>query len=155
MQDTSLLVTKRRVVAAFEARLKDTLASIENLEEVLTEGTRSQDEETSSDSLGRKSEEMMQDLENHGIIAGDAKNKQLALASLNLDAMLDEVAVGALVVTNHARMLVCTALEPLEVDGQTYVGVSIQAPLIEQLLGKKVGDSVTFNERTLSIEAIA
>lgn len=152
--NSPLLVTKRRVIAAFEAHLQGTLEFTLNVESILRDGSASEDE-SSSDRLGNKQEEMMDDVVLHDSIAGDAKDRLLALHGLNTDATLDTVEVGALVITNQARMLICAAIEPVEVDGVRYSGVSVDAPVVQALLGKKVGDSVEVNGRSFKIEAIA
>lgn len=152
--NSPLLVTKRRVIAAFEAHLQGTLESTLNVENILRDGSANEDE-SSSDRLGNKQEEMMDDVVLHDGIAGDAKDRLLALHSLNTDAALDTVEVGALVITSQARLLICAAIEPVEVDGERYAGVSAEAPVVQALLGKKVGDSVEVNGRSFKIEAIA
>ena len=152
--NSPLLVTKRRVIAAFEAHLQGTLESTLSVENTLRDGSASEDE-SSSDRLGNKQEEMMDDVVLHDSIASDAKDRLLALHGLNTDTALDTVEVGALVITNQVNLLICAAIEPMTVDGVRYSGISAEAPVGQALLGKKVGDSVEVNGRSFKIEAIA
>ena len=147
------LVTKRRVIAAFQSRLKETMESVLSVESVLTDSSQN-DEEVSSDRLGSKREEMMDDVEQHDMIAANAKDRLVALSELTTEEAMDTVDIGALVITDQASFLVCVSLETLEVDGQSYSGVSLQSPVMQEMAGKKAGESVKVNDRTFKIQSV-
>jgi len=66
----------------------------------------------------------------------------------------EEVAEGAVVRVNGRWFVVAVATDAFECDGQTYMGISPEAPIFGTLAGASAGDVVEFNGRPLSIEAV-
>ena len=70
------------------------------------------------------------------------------------DHELDQVVVGAIVETESHIFYPSVSLERFEVAGKTVFGLSKKAPLYDQMQGKKVGDTFSFNAITYTIKAI-
>jgi hypothetical protein len=151
---TELHTTKLKVIEAFERELTRNMQAVLQTEKVLKEGSETE-QEASSDRLTDKREEMMDDVFLHDQIAGHDKDQLLALAALNRKTQSTQVEVGALVVTNLYRVLVCVPVRSMEVEGHTYVGVTLESPLVKALLGKKAGDVAEVNGKSVTIEAVA
>lgn len=104
-----------------------------------TESTRGSDVELMN-SLGEQLDHIQRDLEQLELIAPAVK--------------LELVQYGALVHTDQRNFLVAASLEEFDAGGNWYLGVSTKAPLIQALIGKAVGDSVSFNGTTYTIKDI-
>jgi transcription elongation GreA/GreB family factor len=104
-----------------------------------TESTRGGDVELMN-SLGEQYEHILKDLEQLDLIDPAAK--------------LDVVQYGAVVHTDQRNFLIAASLEEFDAGGKRYLGVSTKAPLIQALTGKAVGDRVTFNGTTYTIQDI-
>ena len=104
-----------------------------------TESTRGGDVELMN-SLGEQLEHLENDLD------------QLAL--IDPSVKLDIVQYGAVVHTDQRNFLVATSLEEFDAGGKFYLGVSVKAPLINALIGRSVGDRVTFNGLIYTVQDI-
>lgn len=58
---------------------------------------------------------------------------------------LEQVAPGAVVVTNQRIFFVSVSIEQVEVNGMDIFGLSTKAPIYQALRGKKAGDQLDFN----------
>lgn len=65
-----------------------------------------------------------------------------------------EVSEGAVVRVDGRWFVVAVATSAFECDGQTYMGISPQAPIYDALAGLRSGDVAEFNGRRLRIEAV-
>ena len=104
-----------------------------------TESTRGGDVELMN-SLGEQLEQTQSDIEQLDLIDPSVK---LAL-----------VQYGAVVHTDQRNFLIAASLEEFNAGGKFYLGVSVKAPLIDALIGRSVGDSVTFNGVTYTVQDI-
>ena len=104
-----------------------------------TESTRGGDVELMN-SLGEQYEHIQKDLEQ--------------LQHIEPAVKLDIVQYGALVHTDQRNFLVAASLEEFDAGGKWYLGVSTKAPLIQTMTGKGVGESVSFNGTTYTIQDI-
>jgi transcription elongation GreA/GreB family factor len=104
-----------------------------------TESTRGGDVELMN-SLGEQYEHILKDLEQLDLIDPAVK--------------LDVVQYCAVVHTDQRNFLIAASLEEFDAGGKRYLGVSTKAPLIQALTGKAVGDRVTFNGTTYTIQDI-
>ena len=52
---------------------------------------------------------------------------------------------GSLVRTDRGNFYVAIGIGKVTLDGEVYYCVSVGAPLVRAMLGKEVGDEVTFN----------
>jgi len=66
----------------------------------------------------------------------------------------DQVQFGAVVQTDHLNFLVGVPMRRFEVEGQTFVGLSTDAPLGQAMQGQKVGETVSHNGNKFVIEKI-
>lgn len=145
---------KRSVLRSARARLDNTAGElrtrIEELRAVTigddnaesasqTESTRGGDLELMN-SLGEQLEHVLLDIDQ--------------LANIDPEVKLDQVQYGAVVHTDQRNFLIAASLEEFDSGGKHYLGVSTKAPLIQSMLGKRVGDKVTFNGVTYTIQDI-
>jgi hypothetical protein len=151
MDHTSL---KRSVLKAARTHLEATIVELrerinelkavtigdENAESASqTESTRGSDVELMN-SLGEQLEHTQSDIDQLDLIDPSVK--------------LDVVQYGAVVHTDQRNFLIAASLEEFDAGGKFYLGVSTKAPLIHALTGRTVGESVTFNGLTYTVQDI-
>ncbi|MCP9237722.1 GreA/GreB family elongation factor [Lewinella sp. JB7] len=76
------------------------------------------------------------------------------LAALKLQDGGDRVTRGSLVVTKHGSYYLSIGLGKVRLGDQVYFCISVQSPIGRAFLNRGVGDSITFNGRTHTIEDI-
>lgn len=66
----------------------------------------------------------------------------------------DVVQPGAVVSVNGRCMIVAVSKPAFKVGDRDFLGISTQAPIYQNLKGKKAGDSFEFNGNKFTIEAV-
>lgn len=70
------------------------------------------------------------------------------------DIERSQVALGAIVVTNHGTFFISASVEKFTAAGHTYVGISTSSPIFQVMQGKQSGDQFTFKGMTYKIKDI-
>lgn len=73
------------------------------------------------------------------------------LQSLDPTIVNTKVEPGALVITNLLNFYISIPVDKIELDGSTYVGISVKAPIYAVMRDKKKGDSFSFNNTEYKI----
>lgn len=81
-----------------------------------------------------------------------ANQELLYLNSLNVEDDSNIVEPGAVVVTESITFFIGVSSEKVEVDGQTFFGISTKAPIYQNMEGLKKGDKFQFNETKYLID---
>lgn len=76
------------------------------------------------------------------------------LSQLNPAAHSTVVHYGAVEHTSARNFLIAVSLDEFDAMGRRYLGVTLQAPVIQALLGRSVGERVIVNGVTYTVEAI-
>jgi len=76
------------------------------------------------------------------------------LSQLNPSAHSTVVQYGAVVHTSARNFLIAVSLDEFDAMGRRYLGVTLQAPVIQALLGRSVGERVIVNGVPYTVEAI-
>ncbi len=92
----------------------------------------------------------------------NALEDQLAQVEQDLDRLgqLDPasqattVQFGAVVHTDQRNFLIAASMEEFDVMGHRYLGVTPKAPVVQALLGRKVGESATVHGVTYTVQMI-
>lgn len=61
------------------------------------------------------------------------------------------VGLGSLVVTNQFNYLLSISIGPMKIDQETVMVISKESPIGKLLIGKKIGDTLTFNGKEIKI----
>lgn len=154
MAKTVDAATKEAVKKALLDRARQQLdvtgdrAEVENdAAEVVTEDSTSIDDGYQAEQAADLSE-LLDD-------AADKRTDDIdALESLDVSPT-DRIQPGAIVEVGGIRYLVGVVAEDIDVDGETYAGLSTESPLYEAVQGKGVGDEVVVNEKTQKITLVA
>jgi transcription elongation GreA/GreB family factor len=86
--------------------------------------------------------------------AVQAKEEYLRLLKMNSQSVLSEVMSGALVTTNTTTMYVAVGLGNIKVDDKLIMVISPSAPIAQQMMGKKKGDTFEVNNKSFEIVSI-
>ena len=92
--------------------------------------------------------------ENSGRQLHQVEKLEDTLQKIILDHKSDVVHLGSLVVTSQATYFISVSAGALEIDKKTIYCVSVESPIGALLMGKTVGDSITFNDTKIKIEEI-
>jgi len=76
------------------------------------------------------------------------------LQQINIQQTSDKVILGSLVRTTRGNYFLSIGLGKLLLQEETYYAISTAAPIGQLLLGGQVGDSLSFQEKSFSIQAI-
>jgi transcription elongation GreA/GreB family factor len=134
-----------------EARIETARQSMEN-----AQNAANQEGKSSAGDKYETGRAMMQ-------IERDNAAQQLAEA-MRLGNILDElsavrsaktVSMGSLVITGSKKIFISIGIGKLLVDNVELLVVGPHSPLAKVLMSKSVGDTVTFNNESLKIEAVA
>lgn len=130
---------------------------ISNIEEEIKKTQASANSETKS-SAGDKYETgraMAQlEIERGQVQLTEAIRLRSILQQVEKIKISDVVAKGALVSTSQNNFYVAISLGTLELDGKKLFVISPESPIGKLLLGKRVGDSITWNSEVQVIVAI-
>lgn len=79
---------------------------------------------------------------------------QTQLEQIKVDRTFEQAAFGAIVKTKLANYFIAISAGRLEVEGEKYYIISPQAPLAQAVIGKQVGETFSFNNQEVKIEAV-
>ena len=88
-----------------------------------------------------------------GITLQAAQDAMARLQAIDFGAK-DEVAPGAVVRIGNQRFVMAVATRPFQVGGETFMGVSLDAPLYLAARGKSAGDAFTLGGTPRSIDSV-
>ncbi|MCX6197806.1 MAG: 3-oxoacyl-ACP synthase [Bacteroidetes bacterium] len=127
---------------------------INNCQSAIDAANNSINEETKS-SAGDKyetSREMItQEIKNNSAQLAEAIKQKQLLSQISVDKKLETIQVGCLVITNHEKFFISISAGSLKLNNETYLAISPSSPLGRNLIDKKKGDSVSFNNKLYSI----
>lgn len=86
--------------------------------------------------------------------AAKAKEEYARLLKMNPNITFNEVTAGALVITSTSMLYFAIGLGNIKVEDQLIMAVSPAAPIAQAMMGKKVGETYTINEKSFEILSI-
>lgn len=92
----------------------------------------------------------------HGLAreAEEQESEEVAAATALDMSATDVVRPGAVVELDGERFVVGVASSEFESGGQTYSGISTDAPVYAELVGKRAGDTVTMGDGEVQIGSV-
>lgn len=134
-------------ISLTEARLTEIRIAKDQSEEAIREDTKS----SAGDKYETTREMVQQDLNRYQAQLQEAKKDLHILQSL-VDSPMAIVALGAIVQTDLARYFIASSIGLLKLADDSFVYViSPSSPVGLHLLGKRVGESITFNGKSQKI----
>lgn len=84
----------------------------------------------------------------------EVEKVKASLSKINLDKKSLQVRLGSLVFTSKAHYFIGVSLGALQVDSRTIYAISPSTPMGRVLMGKSVGEEVSFNGNSFVIEKV-
>ncbi|NVO30533.1 3-oxoacyl-ACP synthase [Hymenobacter lapidiphilus] len=150
-----LLTTKPRLHALCLAYVQDRLATIQTAINAAQESANSETKSSAGDKYetGRA---MAQNERDRNLVQLQQARQLLAeIQRINPDLPCDAVRPGALVNTSMGWFYLGISAGKLPLDGTDYFAVSAAAPVAAALAGRRPGDSVLFNGKSVQISAVS
>lgn len=85
---------------------------------------------------------------------GEAVRMSQSLNTIDTDKVFSQCALGSLVTTESAAYFMATSIGKVKLNEKDYFVISPVSPIGQQLLDKKVGESINFGGRSISILGI-
>lgn len=73
------------------------------------------------------------------------------LEAIDLSKSYNKVEIGSFVITNTGQYFIAVGIGKIMIDKELIYGISLDSPIGLVLKDKKVGDSLSFNERLITI----
>lgn len=132
-----------------EQRIQTAETALEQAREASNDDTKS----SAGDKYETSREMMQQDIDRNKRLLIDAQENLRLLKAVEItDA--DVVKHGSLVNTNEGMFYISVSAGQLNAEGQVVFAISPASPIGKLLLGKKKGDSFSFNGKNYLIEAV-
>ncbi|WP_104733742.1 GreA/GreB family elongation factor [Hanstruepera ponticola] len=113
---------------------------IETIKESIENNDKSSDDD--DDSGNGK---LFNDLEKNANYLSEANKMLDTLKLINSKASHSHAVLGSIVKTNSKTFFIATSIGAIEIEGNTYFGISLLSPIGQLLKSKVVGDTIEFN----------
>lgn len=143
--------------ALYEACMRFILGRIETAETALAQAQEASNDDTKSsagDKFETTREMMQQDISRNKKLLADATQQLALLKSLEAAPRAELVKNGSLVVTSQGIFYLAISAGQLTAAGKTAFGISAASPVGQLMIGKRVGDSFSFNQKAFEIKEI-
>lgn len=80
-----------------------------------------------------------------------ALNEMYALEKINIISEIPEAGFGSVIITDQQKIFISIGIGKLEVDGDSYLAISLMVPLSQALSGKRKNDVIEFNGNKIKI----
>jgi hypothetical protein len=134
------------------------LQRIDTAETALKQAQEASNDDTKSsagDKFETTREMMQQDIaRNKNLLFDGQQNLQLLSSLQELPAPGDTVRNGSLVYTSKGIFYISISAGQLKIDDQLVFGISAASPIGQLLIGKKAGESFSFNQNEYTIKDI-
>lgn len=130
-------------------RISNYKDEIETIKESIESNDRSTDED--DDSGNGK---LFNDLEKNAQYLSDANKMLDTLKLINPNTIHQHIVLGSLVTTNVSKFYLAISIGKVDIGDDSYFIISRSSPVGELLMNKTVGDQITFNNTTYTINDI-
>lgn len=139
-----------RCESILDEKMEQIKSRLESIQESKTRETKS----SAGDKFetGRAMMQIEEDKSNAQM--GNILESYATLKGVKLDTSTSIISVGSLVVTDQANYFISIGTGKIIWDNTTYYCISKEAPVGRLLMGKAIGESVTFNGKQILIQSI-
>ncbi len=127
----------------FKRQLEATLESLNNE----TKSSAGDKYETSREMTSREFQNIQETLLLNATMLDD-------LQKIDAEKAYTRVELGSFVMTNEGNYFISVAFGKIKIEGNECYAISKSAPLAKAMLGMKIGDSIQFLQREISIKNI-
>lgn len=143
--------------ALYQACHQFIIARIDTANTALAQAREASNDDTKSsagDKFETTREMMQQDIFRNKRLLADAEQNLSLLKSIGDVPVSGNVKNGSLVVTSQGIFYISISAGQLTVNGKTAFAISAASPVGQLMLGKKVSETFTFNQKEYRIESI-
>lgn len=146
--------TKEKLYLACKTSLEQRHMVVVNRIQSIQESLQSETKSSAGDKheTGRAMLQLEREKAGNQLIAIEEQQKMLTRISLHQPT--DVVKLGSIVITNQNKFYLAISVGQLVIENQTYYAVAPVSPIGKLLIGKRVGDEITFNNTTYSIKNV-
>lgn len=130
---------------------------LQNIEKTITSHQNSLNAETKS-SAGDKHETgraMLQlEMEKAGKQLQSIQEIQETLSKIDSNVSSKIVCLGSIIQTDSGNYFLSSSIGQIQLEKEVYFAISTASPIGKLLLGKQIGESVKFNEKTIKIQFV-
>lgn len=135
---------------SLETRLQSVLAVIEDIKQSLQSETKSSAGDKHE--TGRAMLQLEREKAGHQL-AEIEKTKQI-LSKINTESTYKNIGLGSVVYTTTSNYFISISAGEIKVESEVFYAISANTPIGQLLLGKSVGDKVTFRNMSFEITEI-
>lgn len=148
------MLTRRKVMESCSQLINNRIGQIKD-ELKLVQASANQETKSSAGDKYETGRAMAQlEIERLTAQLTEAEGLQKRLLGLKDIFIADRIVCGALVTTNSGNYFISVSLGLIEVDHEKYFCISADAPIAKALMGKGVGEEVSFQGKTFSILSV-
>jgi len=133
-----------------DARLQSVLAVIEDIKQSLETETKSSAGDKHE--TGRAMLQLEREKAGHQLVEIE-KTTQI-LSKINAKTTSKNIGLGSVVFTTTSNYFISVSTGELKVENETFYAISANTPIGQLLLGKKIGDELTFRNITFNITKV-
>lgn len=148
------MILKHQIHTAFLEVLEKKIADIQSELDAIKESATAETKSSMGDKYETSREMMMQERSRLGSQLEVFINQKAALNAIDLEKNYTEVSYGCLVKTVQATFYLSAAIGPITLEKQSIFAISGEAPLSKVMIGKRAGESFSFNNKTFEIKSI-
>ncbi|MFK7786460.1 MAG: 3-oxoacyl-ACP synthase [Crocinitomicaceae bacterium] len=148
------MLNKSEVFAALQTEVNKRVSDLEKALDSSRAEMVSESKSTAGDKheTGRAMAQLEQEKLGRQVLS--ARELQKAIAQIKLDQEHTEIQYGSLVKTPNGWFFFSVGIGKLIVEAESVFCLTMTSPLGNVLKGKKEGDSIQFNGRTIEIESV-
>ncbi len=129
-------------------RIQDRIA---NIQESLTSETKS----TAGDKHETGRAMLQLEREKAGVQLAEVKKLQEILSKIDIATNSTVIRLGSIIETSQANYFLSISVGKIVLADITYIAIATNTPIGKLLLGKKTGDSFSFNDNDITIDNIS
>ena len=149
------MISKKNIRDGFEDFLRKKVSAIEEELKAIRESAAAETKSSMGDKYETSREMMMQERNRLGSQINVLTDQLAALKMIDVEKNYSEVSYGCMVHTDNAFFFISAAIGQLKVEDQVFFAISGEAPLAKAMMGRKEGDSFSFNKKSFTIKRIA
>lgn len=149
-----MMIKKTAIIAALEEELNNRLEMIVAAYNDARDSRNNDDKSSAGDKYETGREMAQQEMNNLELRIQEIKMMQGELKRLPVEQKNISVATGSLVITNLGTYFIGVALGKIIHEKRVVYAISSLSPLGRLLIGKKVGDEISLNNRVQKILGI-
>ena len=133
---------------------QEKISGIQNAIQSAQDSANSETKSTAGDKHDTARAMMHLDVEQKSKQLAEAQKNKMALAQFNVKSGSSSISLGSLVETSSGIYYISISIGKIELDGQTFFGISPVSPIAQAMKGLNTGDNFTFNGRDFNIVRI-